>query len=375
MKAFYCGDVLNSKLINTEVSELPELSEVEARWRLLEEQANCSFFISWAWIGTWLKTLPSLSNLKLFEAKLEDEVIGLAIIGRHASRRNFFVNSKGWYLNETGSRKYDEITIEQNDVLCNKEYRVEVRKAFIEECLSCKDWNELYLSGIHEDWVSENANNQKFSAAIMSEEMNCFNDLIALREEQGEFLQQLGKNTRYRIRKTKKWFEKNGEITIAIASSKEEALEFLERLKFFHQQRWQKIGKAGSFASEYFEKFHRQLIVDRFSTGEIQLVQVRAGQVEIGYLYNLVYKGCSYSYQCGFNYLDDRYQPGMLCYAEVINELLKTDLHTFDFLAGGQYKENLTKGRSSLLWIVVQRNNLVFKLENVLKRIKRRLFQ
>ena len=50
------------------------------------------------------------------------------------------------------------------------------------------------------------------------------------------------------------------------AADVEEALDYLSRLKQLHQAYWTRRGKPGAFANEFFERFHRALIRERFAT-------------------------------------------------------------------------------------------------------------
>ena len=62
------------------VETLPAMDVLEARWRALEARSRCSFFQSWIWIGTWLRTLCPLPRARLMSVWLDDECVGLGIV-------------------------------------------------------------------------------------------------------------------------------------------------------------------------------------------------------------------------------------------------------------------------------------------------------
>src|SRR6185295_8626016 len=118
----------------------------------------------------------------------------------------------------------------------------------------------------------------------------------------GDYLESLGKNTRYNIRRSLKEYRRLGEPTLEEAGSVTQALEYLEHLSALHQSYWRGKGLPGSFANGFFDTFHSRLVETRFDEGVIQLLRVSVGDVVIGYLYNFVYRGRVYNYQTGLNY-------------------------------------------------------------------------
>ena len=62
------------------VEHLPAMDVLEARWRALEARSRCSFFQSWIWIGTWLRTLCPLQRARLMSVWLDDECVGMGIV-------------------------------------------------------------------------------------------------------------------------------------------------------------------------------------------------------------------------------------------------------------------------------------------------------
>jgi CelD/BcsL family acetyltransferase involved in cellulose biosynthesis len=75
------GDsVTPSARYDVRVEPLPPLDLLETQWRALEQQSRGSFFQSWVWIGTWLRTLCPLRRARLLSVHGEGRVVGLGIV-------------------------------------------------------------------------------------------------------------------------------------------------------------------------------------------------------------------------------------------------------------------------------------------------------
>ncbi|TIV44155.1 MAG: GNAT family N-acetyltransferase, partial [Mesorhizobium sp.] len=99
-------------VIGVTVEALPDIATLETVWKELEARATHSFYLSWLWIGTWLRHLPGGAQPHVLVARTSSRIVGLAIIcrrrawsfGPHARAR--------WLLNETGDVRFDRLFIE-----------------------------------------------------------------------------------------------------------------------------------------------------------------------------------------------------------------------------------------------------------------------
>ena len=116
-----CGPLaLNEKyampetVIDVSLENLKSIAWLETSWKELEARVTHSFFLSWLWIGTWLRHIPDGAQPHVLVARSSSKIVGLAIIcrrrawslGRHARAR--------WLLNETGELRFDRLFIEYN---------------------------------------------------------------------------------------------------------------------------------------------------------------------------------------------------------------------------------------------------------------------
>ena len=82
------------------VEPLPPLADVERRWRELEARSRASVFLSWLWIGTWLRRLCPLSRARLLSVHANGELVALGVVVEQ--RRWFALGLKHVRLHETG---------------------------------------------------------------------------------------------------------------------------------------------------------------------------------------------------------------------------------------------------------------------------------
>jgi hypothetical protein len=95
----------------------------------------------------------------------------------------------------------------------------------------------------------------------------------------------------------------------------------------------------------------------------------------IGYLYNFIYRGWIYAYQCAFIFENDpKYKPGLLAHSLCIAQYLRKKAVVYDFLPGyGRYKTNLGTRGLEMLDIVLQRPTATLTVEHYLLRVKHAL--
>ncbi len=99
------------------VEPIESRATLEAEWSALEARVPAAFFLSPAWIGTWLATLPPRLRLYRAAAHRGRDVAGLAILVANPLRPLLRVPSRGIHFNATGDDRWDCIAIEHNGFL------------------------------------------------------------------------------------------------------------------------------------------------------------------------------------------------------------------------------------------------------------------
>ena len=339
---------------------------VEEIWTNLLKKSPHSYFTSWGWISTWIKSLPDRNSVAFVVGYRENEPVLAFFLGKKKRSKYGLVPTCTMTLNATGDLIYDRLHIEYNSVLSEQPMVMELMSY-----LSQLDWDELILPGASRKFVSDlgltdGADNIGNFYVIFDEvDKSYFVDLEKVRSSGMDFLKLLSANRRSQIRRSVKQYQLDGEIEILEASDIEQALVMFDDMVALHQQEWNKRGKPGAFSNDYLSQFHRQLIRNRFAYGEIQLLKIKNDKIVLGYLYCFVYHGDVLFYQSGFRYAEENvYRPGVVSHYHAVIHNAAKGLKTYDFLAGGAgYKSSLSTDAISMYWIRILKSRNRFVLE------------
>lgn len=350
---------------------LADLETLGARWRTLEERAaEPSFFQSWTWIGAWLRALPDTAGLRLLTIVDGGSVVGLGVLGARTLRRHRVLPVRGLFVGETGDPALDTLTMEHNGLLLDGAVADAALAAALAALRDAAPWDELKVAGV-ERRVAD-----RYRAAfplrgcrllVRNEKPYFTVALDRLRAEGRDFLSTLSSNTRSQVRRSMRDYEKRGPLTVRVAAGEAEALEVLGALRELHQEYWRARGMPGAFATPFANAFHRELIAVGLPRGEIQLAAIASGAEPVGYLYNFVHRGAVLNYQSGLHYgADAKLKPGLVAHALLIEENLRRGARVYDLLMGNQrYKKSLATDEGAMYELVVQRNRLKFRLEDL----------
>ena len=356
------------------LSSIDGIDLLEQKWAALERKCACSFFQSWGWVGTWLACLPASHRPRALEVFLDDRLVALALLGTQDVRRHGIISSNALFVTETGDAEFDCLTVEHNGFLVDASIANEV----VKEAISCLakhsfEWDELFVSAVAKKNVGAYVNSAEeagLHAGIALSKPYYYVDSEKIRSAGGDYLAILSRNTRSQVRRAMRAYEERGAITFHVADSFQTAEQYFEQLRELHQQRWESRAVPGAFGSAFAREFHKSLLRNRFSKGEIQLAAIRAGDEVIGYLYNFVFDGVVYNYQSGFRYSSDaRLKPGLVSHCCAIQHSIKSGMRIYDFLMGSQrFKQSLASDQDEMSWLVLQRPRLRFRVERTARK-------
>lgn len=353
-----------------EIVPLPPFGALESAWKELEARSELTVFLSWAWIGTWLKLLPATVAPRLVRATAEGRIVGLAVVCDHMVKRRL-VQARGCFMNCTGDPDLDEITIEFNGFLAERGFEVAVAREGIEQIAAQGGWDEIDVSACEGTNPLNVIVPEGLRRETRRERAAHHVDLEILRAAGGGFVDGLERGMRQKLKRSIRDFESVGPLRLDAAASLEEALAFLEDLKVLHVKAWQSRGKEGSFANPFLNRFHDALIRSHFDQGLVQMLRLSAGDRPVGYLYNLVHRGVVYQYQSGFDLDASRgsgWRPGLVSHVLAIELNRDAGLARYDFLAGDQrYKKDLGNAGGSMVWITLQRPRFKFAAERFVR--------
>ena len=359
-------------------SPVGDLESLGCEWRALESlSSRHSFFLSWHWIGSWLKCLPASERPLVLRIKEQDKAIGLAILCRGKSSLLRFLRMEQVALNATGDSGFDAIAIEYNGFLSMDGMQEVVLRQALCWLLRGELPNQIiWLSGVDEEvlkFAADQAHPHQRQVQLINISACPFVDLQKVRNSGNGYESFLSRNTRQALRRTQRHFEKIGPLEYHTGSSLSEAMEIFAELERAHQRYWLERGNPGAFANDFFKQFHTELINSAFEEGHIELARISAGNTIIGYLYNFIWKGTIYAYQSGFNYTEDKMaRPGYMSHYLAILHALEGGKSIYDFMAGeAQHKLSLATDRQTLFWVQFRKQTPLLKLDMLIRNILR----
>lgn len=367
--------------ISTRVSfNKPNLVELESQWRLLEEQSDVGFFLSWSWISTWLTVLlpqATYSRFAILRTYDGEELIGIGLLVLNKKRYHRCLPSKVIRFHQTGDELLDQVWPEYNGLLVSKGRESEVYASALPYLKEHLSWDELIIGVITQK--TDRYLSQSWLDRYFASESSAYGvDLGILRQSATPYLGSLSRNTRHQIKRSIKLYKELGSVELEFAKSTREALELFEKIAPLHIARW---GSASGFNNPAFVEFHRSLINQAFDQGAIEIVSLNVGDHTLGYLYNFLFKGRLYFYLSGIDYQekafqDKRMKPGLVMHALKIQHCLddQPNVNIYDFMGGDlRYKKSLGD-KTDDMWVVhYQQKRKRFLLQASARKIKHKI--
>ncbi|WP_407180050.1 GNAT family N-acetyltransferase [Bradyrhizobium sp. STM 3562] len=363
-------------VIDVRLEALESIARLETSWKELQARANHSFYLSWLWIGTWLRHLPKGAQPHVLVARSSRKIVGLAIICRRRAWSLGLHARARWLLNETGDTRFDRLSIEYNNILAEQSLEGAIKVACLEALTSrLRQSDELVLSGIDPDLemaACRTASQVGLVTEVKQADTAPWIDFAKVRQQGGNYRATLGRNTRQAVSRAMRLYAERGPIELRNMETTTEALAAFDLLEDLHQARW---GRKGSFANPGFRPFHEELIERGLPMGAVRISRTLAGGQTIGILYNFVHDGCVLNYQNGFVYeRDSRLKPGLISHVLSIEDSIARGERGYDFLAGAAgHKSRLANAGYGMKWIAIGRDSAEGRIEAKLRRAKRRL--
>jgi CelD/BcsL family acetyltransferase involved in cellulose biosynthesis len=331
-------------VVSVRVTGVDDFAALGARWRDLEQRSDGSFFQSWTWVGCL--AAERFPDAVLVEAIEAGRTVALGLFNR--VRR--WIGPSTLYLAESGTTDLDSPYVEQNGILTEAGHSIDLGALCLHKLLTTRD---VVLSGVGEA-AAASVQHAASLLHITRQQPSWFVDLGAIRRADGDYLAGRSANTRQQLRRSNRFYERDGPIALTHADSVEAAHAMLDQMADLHQATWEGRGKPGSFASRFFRRFHHAMIEAALPRGEVTVIKISSGETIIGFLYNFIWRGRMSAYQSGFAYRDNesRAKPGLTCHCAAIIDALSQDVDIYDFLAGDdRYKRSLADRSHQQFWL------------------------
>lgn len=353
---------------------------LRTQWEALAQRSAPGFFLSWAWIGTWLDSLPHHVDVHLLQATSAGHTVGLALLVQHGWRKVRGVPVvPAWYLHSTGDMALDSLYIEHNGFLVDPAWRGKAEPAMLSHWAHhTRGTRELWLPRLADDawqarWCAALEKDSPRGWACDAQRLTAYAvDLHTVRRHSHDHLSTRSPTLRSQLRRSLKRYGEPGSVTLEAAASPAQALAFLDRLIALHQAHWISQGQPGAFATEGFVAFHRRLVQQQFADGRVQLLRLSAGNDDIGYLYGFVDQGRVLCYQSGFNYAlgGPQSRPGYVAHLLAIEFNARLGHAVYDFMVGDErYKRDLANVEAQMHQVVLRTRSRRHRVETLVRRL------
>jgi len=361
--------------LTVKLSPLPPLQQLATDWQRLHQQSHAECFLSWQWIGTWLQQVsPHFTCLLLSVEETANEnstnTIGLAILVKRSSGKGL-LKKEQYFVHRTGDESFDQIWIENNNLLI---------KSGMEQPVTAAFWSYVHqhFKGRWQINIGMSHNNDSLrhhnasSPALHRELIDEPGYRIKLGGQTiDSYLQRLSKNSRYQLRRAIKAFQAvNGDFVVATSPRHQQ--ELLQQGQAWHQQKWRNTPTPSGFDNPHFVDFHQQLI----SNGSCTLVAGLYLQQKLeGVLYCLTDNTSVNFYLSALNpQADNKLKTGWLLHYKMLEWLMEQPYQYYDFLAGeARYKQSLGTEQTRYYYDVYDAPTWLNRLKYGARKVKSRL--
>jgi CelD/BcsL family acetyltransferase involved in cellulose biosynthesis len=294
-------------------------------------------FRTWAWLCTWWRHYGRRADRSLFVLGVFDRLARLVAVAP------WFLQStatQGSVLRFLGS---GEVCSDYLSVLCEPGREADVAEALAEwlsqaEANDDDRWDLFHCAGV---------DGHDHAVAILLDRLaehghtvhrrpgpNCWR--IELPERWDDYLAMLSKNHRRQLRHAERTILASGRVAIHTVQQQSELADGQRILIDLHQRRRRQLGEPGCFRSESFTAFHREVMAQLLTAGQLQLHWIELDGQPIAIEYQLAGNGVVYAYQSGIAPEMRAHSPGHLIHLMTIRQAIASGYRAFDFLRGDE---------------------------------------
>lgn len=301
---------------------------------LLKETTSDNIFLTWEWLYTWSKHYLGPHKLwVILVYKENNQLVGIAPLyilkaklGGISIREMKFLGTE-----EVSSSYLDFIVSERNKIAVLRHIYLYLHGE------ASGLWDILTLSEIPaesssiEYWVASIQEAGKLIDIVGT----TICPIIKLSGHLEDFLQGISSNERYNLRRKRKRFDQEGQVTMVRASRVQDIHNTFDDFIRLHQMRWDGKGSGGVFRSDRFLRFHWELTTVLSEQGRAHLDFLLLNGKKAAGIYGYTYNRRFYFYLPGFDpTVVPKASPGILLLFHCIEEAIKDECEEFDLLRG-----------------------------------------
>jgi len=334
---------------------------IERDWVALQELSNCHYYLTWNWIGSWIKQCEA--PIYLLKASLNDQVVGLAFIFEKKRRVFGIYPVTQWWLNRTGDDKYDQVWIEYNDLLIKKNVENEVRARMLSYLAKNNVWDEFIL-GMTSKKVEDDFNSlSKYKRVVIED----YGYQVNLNKIEDSYLKEVvSRNTRQKINQTCKLLTQQGSLDFSVLTSTKEKLDSLKLIKRYHVKRWGDTSTPSGFLNITFSN----CIEEQLKSENTEIARLTLNSRAIAYLVNYIYRGRIYFYLSALtDEFNGKIKLGLYMHSLTIEFYKAKNMSVYDFLAGeSRYKKSLSNASYSHNLVCFYNRNPLLNIEKLFRK-------
>ena len=132
----------------TESCVLKDPEELRHAWLELQDRADCSCFLSWGWIGTWLQQIAVELNPVVVRVWHGEQLAGLAVFVPRDIKRRLVFGASALFLNEYPF-DHKNMVIEYNGLLAARGHESGVYTETVRHLIQeYKQYDEFHFGAI-----------------------------------------------------------------------------------------------------------------------------------------------------------------------------------------------------------------------------------
>jgi len=317
------------------VTHLEEFARLAERWnRLLAESPSNTVFLTWEWLYTWANHYLGNSTLFILLACEDDHIIGIApfYIRRTSTYHLLHLRQVEFLGTGEACSSYLDIIVEgkNRSQVVRTIYNYlhgEAKRLWDVHCLT-----DVPAESSSIDLLYEMVNEDGKVIEIVNH--TCC-PVIKLTGSEEDFLKGISGNERYNLRRKEKRLEKLGHVDYSRASSTGDVQKGMDTFVELHGMRWRQKDAGGSFKSQTFLRFHKDVSELFGRKGWVHLDFLSLNGEKVAGVYGYSYNGKYYFYLPGLNpEIYPETSPGRLLLFQCVRHAIRDGCTEFDLLRG-----------------------------------------
>lgn len=344
------------------VTEQSELYSIAQDWhRLLDESACPEPMMDPSWLLNWWRHYGAGEELAVGLLFDNDRLVGLApLCIRKYVYRPGLVFRRLQFMGIDANEK-DGVCSEYMGFIALPGYEEAVARSFVDNIVSGRfgNWHEVLLGAMNSDQATMALARVNFARhGLRCDDRKIMNGYyIKLPETMDAYLQSISSSRRYRIKNSlsrfEEWAAERGGWRLERAVTPDQLEAGLAILKELHQERWNNEGNEGAFYSPRFVAFHRDYILSRAGSGNVEIAWLVVGNSPVAAIYVVRNGKKVLAYQYGRAIgMPNRVRVGIVMNALMIKAAIERCDEEFDFLGGdSRYKVDFATGARRIVSI------------------------